>query len=193
MARVMDSREEFPQLLRRSHRYYPHSSITGEGVPHPRGLYPRWDLPNAAPLRFWPTSFTTLDNGPPRPGARLTPDTPEARRQAVRRQIQAHQPCPQLKTRPPPVETGNGNPVYLSIFPLLSLRFARSILSPTPYPRKKSASDWNPEDQYCWWTPSAFATGFRQRHPSWNNSGRLIRNAISRRNRKGGKITWPRC
>lgn len=90
MARMSsDSREEFPQLLRRSIAIIHIPSITGEEVAAiRRGLYPQVDLPNAAPLCALANQFHNLDT------VRRVLDeidagqTPEAAVKAVRRQIQ---------------------------------------------------------------------------------------------------------
>ena len=95
MARMSsDSREEFPQLLRRSIAIIHIPSITGEEVAAIRcGLYPQVDLPNAAPLCALANQFHNLDT------VRRVLDeidagqTPEAAVKAVRRQIQPISPA----------------------------------------------------------------------------------------------------
>lgn len=95
MARMSsDSREEFPQLLRRSIAIIHIPSITGEEVAAiRRGLYPQVDLPNAAPLCALANQFHNLDT------VRRVLDeidagqTPEAAVKAVRRQIQPISPA----------------------------------------------------------------------------------------------------
>lgn len=91
MARMSsDSREEFPQLLRRSIAIIHIPTITGEEVGAiQRGLYPQVELANAAPLCTLANQFHNLDT------VRRVLDeidagqTPEAAVKAVRRQIQA--------------------------------------------------------------------------------------------------------
>lgn len=90
MARMSsDSREEFPQLLRRSIAIIHIPSITGEEVAAvQRGLYPQVELTNAAPLCALANQFHNLDT------VRRVLDeidagqSPEAAVKAVRRQIQ---------------------------------------------------------------------------------------------------------
>lgn len=90
MARMSsDSREEFPQLLRRSIAIIHIPSITGEEVNAiQRGLYPQVELTNAAPLCALANQFHNLDT------VRRVLDeidagqSPEAAVKAVRRQIQ---------------------------------------------------------------------------------------------------------
>ena len=91
MARMSsDSREEFPQLLRRSIAIIHIPSITGEEVAAiRRGLYPQVDLPNAALANQFHNLVTVrrvldeIDAG----------QTPEAAVKAVRRQIQPISPA----------------------------------------------------------------------------------------------------
>lgn len=98
MARMSaDSREEFPQLLRRSIAIIHIPCITGEEVAAiQRGLFPDLSVANASPICTLANQFYSLDTVRRVLEEIDAGQTPEAAVKAVRRQIQAITPTPSL-------------------------------------------------------------------------------------------------
>ena len=98
MARMSaDSREEFPQLLRRSIAIIHIPSITGEEVSAiQRGLFPQMDIRNTSPICALANQFYNLDTVRRVLEEIDAGQTPDAAVKAVRRQIQAITPTQSL-------------------------------------------------------------------------------------------------
>ena len=161
MARMSaDSREEFPQLLRRSIAIIHIPSITGEEVSAiQRGLFPQMDIRNTSPICALANQFYNLDTVRRVLEEIDAGQTPDAAVKAVRLQ-----PNPSASmTAPATIETETAAQFISMALSTYGVPF--QVLSPTPYPDKIGIR-LHPEEQYCIVHAEAFLAWMSTTRPS---------------------------